>query len=136
MIQSKISLDKYVLKLSSTINHETIIYYEVTPNHDNWNGIECLFTNYRSEFHENYLGFEILSMDHQIIRTVMLNSTCVKHNEPTTIRFEEIQNSSGNNYIIRFMGASPSIWGVQLYEWIKINKAGKKERTAFAGRLL
>lgn len=135
-IQSNKSLDNYVLTLSDPIKHEGIIYYEVSPKHDNWNGIECIFTNYRSESRKDYLAFEVLSMDHQIIRTVLLNSTLIKHNEPTTLRFDEIQHSGGNNYIVRFMGISPYIWGIQLYEWVEFNRVGKKVKTAFAGRLL
>ncbi|MFE0559233.1 methyltransferase domain-containing protein [Paenibacillus sp. NPDC058910] len=136
VIQAKESLDNYVLTLGDSILNEGIMYYEVSPSQDKWSGVECLFTNYRSEKINEFLAFEVLNMDHHIIRTVIMDSSAIKHNEPTTISFEDIQISGDNKFIVRFMGISPHIWGVQLYEWVEFDKVGKRKRTAFAGRLL
>ncbi|MDR9853300.1 methyltransferase domain-containing protein [Paenibacillus sp. VCA1] len=136
IIHSKSNLDDHVLTLGESISHEKIVYYTVTPNHNNWNGIESIFVNYQTNNVGQYLAFEVLSESQQILRTVILDSQQIKHNEPTAIVFEDIENSANKNFIIRFIGMSPQTWGLKLYEWVLFDKLGRKKSSVFAGRLI
>ncbi|MBD2864809.1 class I SAM-dependent methyltransferase [Paenibacillus oceani] len=135
ILNTDVNLNNYILQLSSVIIPDHIIYYTVTPKLNGWSGIEVIFTNYSTNLSSKIMALEILSENNLILRTIFLDSFEIKHNKPTKIYFDQIEDSAMQKYFIRYVSTSPSIWGIQTYEWNKYNWRGTKQ-TVFCGSLV
>lgn len=136
IIHSEKNLENSILELSVPITTNEFIHYSVVPTHQNWMGIECIFTNYKEQIIGSQLAFEVLDENQNILRTVHLDGKSIKHNEPTSINFVPIKDSDSKVFYIRFMGVSPEVWGIHIYEWTSYTKMGAISNTSFAGKLL
>ena len=137
ILQSHRDLNDYILTLGKPLKPNEIVFYKVAPKQNGWKGIEVLFANYMLDSSNAVIGFEILTENMNILRTVLVNCEKIMHNQPTTIFFDPLNHlPSGQTYYIRFIGMSNHLWGIHLYEWVKYNRLGKVIDTAFCGRLI
>ncbi|MFC3799813.1 class I SAM-dependent methyltransferase [Cohnella sp. GCM10012308] len=136
ILQSNKDLNDYVLNKSQSIGWKDIIFYKVHPKTNKWKGLKAIFLNFQSPPLVHSVALEILDSEMRILRSVHSRDAIIHHEVQTEFSFDELEGSAEQTYYIRFVGMRPDLWGVQIYEWTKYNRLGKKADSSFCGELL